>query len=253
VQTEPALNQQALPAPLAQAQPSPPQQDPPRVERAPREESPERAEAPETGGSIPSSAMDVRSLLPEAGARGPALQPQMTEAPAGGLEVGDPALPLVGVDLATRTAADGSAAAPAAPPGAGADQTGRSVAQQLVAAVLNSGDGGFEIRLSPEELGRVTLSLQVTDDSVVLSIQADRQDTLDLMRRNTDILLREFREAGFASLSFAFGQGSADGRPARVPGYSGTIEGRVHDTAAAAVPPATAGRAPSSARLDLRL
>jgi flagellar hook-length control protein FliK len=254
VQSEPAPQQQTQPAApqQQQAQPAPEPQAQPRMERELREASPDPGTTPEIRESIPSTAIEKRSALREAAAKGPAVQPQMAETTAGGLPDADLSLPLAVADVATRPAIEVSAALPPALPGLSADQTGSSVAQQLVAAVLSSGEGGFEIQLSPEELGRVTLSLQVTDDSVVLSIQADRQDTLDLMRRNTDILLREFREAGFASLSFAFGQGSAEGRPARVPAHAGPLQDRVA-AASAAPSPAAAGRAPSSNRLDLRL
>jgi hypothetical protein len=88
----------------------------------------------------------------------------------------------------------------------------RNVAIQLAAAVSGRADGTFEIQLAPEELGRVTLTLQVTEDAVVLAIHAERQDTLDLMRRHADILQREFSDAGFSSLTFSFGHSAQDDR-----------------------------------------
>jgi flagellar hook-length control protein FliK len=131
-------------------------------------------------------------------------------------------------------------------------EAARSVALQLAAAVSGNGEGKFEIQLSPEELGRVTVTMQVTDDAVVLVVQAERQETLDLMRRHADILQREFREAGFTTLNFSFGQGGHDGRSPRLPAEPSGFE----DLAAG--PPALrsvheGGRVAASSRLDLRL
>jgi hypothetical protein len=131
-------------------------------------------------------------------------------------------------------------------------ETARSVALQLAAAVSGNGEGKFEIQLSPEELGRVTVTMQVTDDAVVLVVQAERQETLDLMRRHADILQREFREAGFTTLNFSFGQGGQDGRSPRPPAEPSGFD----DLAAG--PPALrsvheGGRVAASSRLDLRL
>jgi flagellar hook-length control protein FliK len=156
------------------------------------------------------------------------------------IHASDPA----GLRKATEIAAGAGAAASADPV--------RNVAIQVVAAVGARASGTFEIQLDPEELGRVTLTLQVTDDAVVLVIQAERQDTLDLMRRHADILQREFREAGFSSLTFSFGQNSQDGRsmPSRadvVPigdGGSGSEADR---------PLPAAGRGRASSRLDVRV
>ncbi|MCU0855870.1 MAG: flagellar hook-length control protein FliK, partial [Rhodobacteraceae bacterium] len=118
-------------------------------------------------------------------------------------------LPAAEVQPPQRLGESGTAS-PAQPAQA---ETGRSVARQLVAAVLPDGEGGFEVRLSPEELGSVRLSLHVSEGAVTIAIQAERPETLELMRRHADILEREFRDAGFASLTFTFGQGSPDGRP----------------------------------------
>jgi hypothetical protein len=127
------------------------------------------------------------------------------------------------------------------------------VAQQAVAAVSSNAQGSVEIQLSPEELGRITLTLQVIDDAVVLAIQAERSETLDLMRRHADILQREFRDAGFTSLSFSFGQGSADGRPSRGPAGTSTVLDKNAAASLALQPQGDVRHAPGSSRVDLRL
>lgn len=145
---------------------------------------------------------------------------------------------------------ESGAASPAQPPQAG---TGQSIARQLVAAVLPDGEGGFEVRLSPEELGSVRLSLHVTEGAVTIAIQAERPETLELMRRHADVLEREFRDAGFASLTFTFGQGSPDGRPPAPPAYAEAVRERGADTLPAADAAASAGPHRTSTQLDLRL
>ncbi len=145
---------------------------------------------------------------------------------------------------------ESGAASPAQPPQAG---TGQSVARQLVAAVLPDGEGGFEVRLSPEELGSVRLSLHVTEGAVTLAIQAERPETLELMRRHADVLEREFRDAGFASLTFTFGQGSPDGRPPAASAYAETVRERAADALSPADAAASARPLRASTQLDLRL
>jgi flagellar hook-length control protein FliK len=238
----------ALPA--AQAQPAVQSHPQPKADHELQQASSDPEKAPDRRHGARPPALSTTAAMPERTGQEQVLPPPKAEAVPGLQPEAEVTIPLPVADVATRTAGEPPVARPAE---SGADQTGRSVSQQLVAAVRTSGEGGFEIHLSPEELGRVTLSLHVMDDSVVLSIQADRQDTLDLMRRNTDVLLREFRDAGFASLSFSFGQGFADGRPARVLEHPGTLDDRAAIAAAAKPSPAATGRAPSSTRLDLRL
>lgn len=142
----------------------------------------------------------------------------------------------------------GAVAAPTAPA-----EAGRHVALQIVAAVKTDGDGGFEVQLSPEELGKVRLSLHVSDGTVALSIHAERPETLDLLRRHIDVLEREFHDAGFTSLSFTFGQGSTDGRRSGPSAYADAVRDRPGepiqppDGAKASRPTA------STSQLDLRL
>jgi len=131
--------------------------------------------------------------------------------------------------------------------------TGRSVAQQIATAVHAEPHGGFELQLSPEELGKVKLSLKVSDGAISVTIHADRHETLDLLRRHVDLLEREFREAGFTSMSFTFGQGSSDNREHRL----GVHDGAMPELGLAS--PAESGaqivgkHVHSSSRLDLRL
>lgn len=84
---------------------------------------------------------------------------------------------------------------------------GRAAALQIAAAAGNLPDGGVEITLSPEELGRVRLTMSGAEGAMTITIQAERGETLDLLRRNIELLAQELRDMGFGTLSFSFGQG----------------------------------------------
>ncbi len=76
--------------------------------------------------------------------------------------------------------------------------------RQILAAISATPSGRTEILLDPQDLGRVRLSLEGDESSLVLTIQAERADTADLLRRNADLLLQEFQEAGYQNLTFTF-------------------------------------------------
>jgi len=75
---------------------------------------------------------------------------------------------------------------------------------------LQSATGTTEIALNPKELGRVRIALTHAEAGLSVTILAERPETADLMRRNIDVLAREFREMGHENLSFSFG-GQSDG------------------------------------------
>ena len=82
----------------------------------------------------------------------------------------------------------------------------RPVIAQIVRASKAAVDGVVEVRLSPEELGRVRLSLSASDSGMVVHVVAERPETLDLLRRNIDLFAADLKEQGFADLDFSFGQ-----------------------------------------------
>jgi hypothetical protein len=122
--------------------------------------------------------------------------------------------------------------------------------RQIAAAISASTTGRTDILLDPQELGRVRLSLEGDETALVLTIQAERSETADLLRRHADLLLQEFRDAGYANLTFSF----AD------PGQSGdqtlTLPDEDGESFAAAPPEMLAGvvtLGPGTGTLDLRL
>lgn len=107
------------------------------------------------------------------------------------------------IDLqsASRSVMAGPSASPDLP---------KHVAQQLSAALSMSGGKSTELALNPAELGRVRISLSSAETGIVVSIVAERPETLDLMRRNAMQLAAEFSDIGYESVQFDFGQSRSD-------------------------------------------
>jgi flagellar hook-length control protein FliK len=93
---------------------------------------------------------------------------------------------------------------------ASADQA-RQIANQLSAAVSKGTDGTTEVRLNPEELGRVRLTLSGNEASMVVAITIERPETQELMRKHMDQLAQEFRSMGFNDTTFTFTDDSKNG------------------------------------------
>jgi flagellar hook-length control protein FliK len=88
-----------------------------------------------------------------------------------------------------------------------------TVVEQLTVAVKQSHDGRVELTLSPAELGRVRMTLLTGEIGITVAIRADRDDTLDLFRRNSEALAQEFRQMGYGSVGFEFSSGGRSGQP----------------------------------------
>ena len=82
----------------------------------------------------------------------------------------------------------------------------RPVPQQISAAVHALGaSGSTEIRLSPDELGQVRMTLLPDGDTMRVAFTAERPETLDLLRRHVSDLAAELRGLGYHSAEFSFG------------------------------------------------
>lgn len=153
---------------------------------------------------------------------------------------GDPARDAQGH---TRTPAHGArpAGTPTLPAGLG---------HHLADIAARFPDRPVELTLSPEELGRVRMSFTTGDGALTMSLVADRPETLDLLRRHIDVLAQDFRDLGFANLSFSFAQGGESSQP-----EAETIAGSGPPDEATPVPaPARHAPArPAGGGLDLRL
>jgi hypothetical protein len=67
-------------------------------------------------------------------------------------------------------------------------------------------DGAVEITLDPVELGKVRMTLVTQDAGMSVQIVVERPETLELMRRNVDLLAAELHALGLMDLGFAFTQ-----------------------------------------------
>ncbi|MEO1139469.1 MAG: flagellar hook-length control protein FliK [Pseudomonadota bacterium] len=131
----------------------------------------------------------------------------------------------------------------------------RHVMQQLTGAMRSATDRAADLVLNPAELGRVRISLSTAETGVVVSIVADRPETLDLMRRHIDQLAQEFRDIGYGSAEFAFGQ-NQPGTSQRDKDNDHSAPLHASDTVAPARPmddPTPASAPVSLDRVDLRV
>jgi flagellar hook-length control protein FliK len=100
---------------------------------------------------------------------------------------------------------------------------GSAITEQIsvkVTKALQSGTDRISIQLKPAELGRVDVKLEMTGDGRVMTVvTAEKQDTLDLLRRDSSELQRALQEAGLQSGDMEFNlkgqeQQSTDGETA---------------------------------------
>lgn len=85
------------------------------------------------------------------------------------------------------------------------------ITRQIADHIERAAHRPIEIALSPQELGRVRMSITANDGTITVNILAERGETLDLMRRNIDQLGQSFRDMGYDKINFAFGQGAHGG------------------------------------------
>lgn len=78
------------------------------------------------------------------------------------------------------------------------------VARQIADVAHHLPARPVEITLSPEELGRVRLSVSTHDTGIILNIAAERPDTVDLLRRHIGQLGAQFQSLGYESIAFSF-------------------------------------------------
>ncbi len=124
-----------------------------------------------------------------------------------------------------------------------------TLAPQIVQTVHHAATDTIELTLNPEELGRLRFELTRNGEHMHIALTADRPETLDLLRRNADALLAEFRQAGYGGASLSFGQsgqGGAGQHPAQPPPPVAPQQ-PLPQTASPPEPP------PPASGLDLRL
>lgn len=83
----------------------------------------------------------------------------------------------------------------------------QNIPPAIAEAFKRAPDKPIEIALNPIELGRVRMVMSTNETGIVVTVSAERGDTLDLMRRNIDDLGKSLSDLGFEDVSFAFEQG----------------------------------------------
>lgn len=80
------------------------------------------------------------------------------------------------------------------------------VIQQINQAIIRMDGARTEVTLDPVELGRVSLTFVTKDEGVTVLIIADRSETADLLRRNSEQLQRDLSNAGYEDIELDFSQ-----------------------------------------------
>ncbi len=87
--------------------------------------------------------------------------------------------------------------------------TPQNVAAQIAQVVHNSAQRSVELKLHPEELGRVSMTMsQDAAGGMTVALNVERADTLAMMRRHIDVLAQELRQMGYSSVDFSFQGGN---------------------------------------------
>lgn len=112
---------------------------------------------------------------------------------------------------------------------------------------------GLELRLDPEELGKVSILMRTEGESLVVRVVAERPETLDLLRRHADQLLQDLRGSGFRDAQMAFGAAGQGPQGERRLTAGGQAPFPAEDAAIlpATIPPAAFGPVPGGG-LNLR-
>jgi len=78
------------------------------------------------------------------------------------------------------------------------------VSTSLEATLAKGTNGIFELKLQPAELGSVRIVMSHSETGLTATISAERQDVLDLLRRNGDSLLNELRNSSNSNVQMSF-------------------------------------------------
>jgi flagellar hook-length control protein FliK len=129
----------------------------------------------------------------------------------------------------------------------------RTASTQVAEVTRDASSGAVEVRLDPEELGRLSISFSSRDAALTVTILADRPDTVDLVRRSMGEFLQDLRDLGFQNLSVDVGSSQGEGFN-HMGGDSTEViplpgDGPESDQPATPLPT----HAPRSAGLDMRL
>ena len=87
----------------------------------------------------------------------------------------------------------------------------KQVTEHIQVLLRAKNTGATEITLQPEELGKVRLQISNAENGLVVSIQAERNDTLEQLRRQVESLAADLAGQGHDAARFDFGAWSDQG------------------------------------------
>ena len=87
------------------------------------------------------------------------------------------------------------------------------IVQQVADAIRGTSEKTFEITLSPEELGRVRMTLTATEAGMSIQIAAERDETLSLLRRHAELLSEALGGLDLGTVDIGFQQDDGDSHP----------------------------------------
>jgi len=229
-------------------------------------------------GAQPQDAAGQAQPTPSVPAAG--FQTALSNASAGGTGTGpatqngqQPVSTIGGESLTSTAAVTGQASNSAARAGTAAQQPGRThqpatpadqVAVQINRAV-GQGNDKISIQLSPEELGRIDVKLEMKEGKMTAIISAERPETLEMLKQDARGLLQSLQNAGLqtdsGSLSFnlrggdaqAQNQGGQSGHPGWQQGQRTPDGVDERPPMPQFTPPQDLARAGSNGRLDVRV
>nr|WP_256449465.1 flagellar hook-length control protein FliK [Paracoccus sp. Z118] len=89
---------------------------------------------------------------------------------------------------------------------------------QLADGIVAARNGVVEITLNPHELGRVRVMISGDRTDLQVGMIVERSDTLDLLRRHADLLLRELKDSGVGNAQLEFARQDDGRNPESAPG-----------------------------------
>ncbi|MEM7237225.1 MAG: flagellar hook-length control protein FliK [Pseudomonadota bacterium] len=105
-----------------------------------------------------------------------------------------------------------------------------SVAEQIGFALSRLSGDKIEVLLEPRELGRVSMTVIASADTVTVQVTPERAETSDLMRRHVELLQRELSNAGFRGVTIDISSGQGQGQKAEQQGTAPEPSGQSRDT-----------------------
>jgi flagellar hook-length control protein FliK len=98
-----------------------------------------------------------------------------------------------------------------------ATEPGFAVAATLVQTIVEAETGTLHLVLTPDDLGKLRFEMTGSGDQMRIHLTVERPETLDLLRRNADQLLSEFRDAGYGEATLSFGHSGEGGQQNAAP------------------------------------